>query len=168
MLVAADATALAKARASARNLGALRDLTNDRHRLNRFNAEQREQHAKRLISAKERLPQQVTMAYRHLVLLGDADGKGTELDHVASAPREQTPRFQGRWPVSASPTFAARSAAVPALMSCPPRGGIAHSDPVWFPRQKVQPGCAARSSSRPSSRLAVTTATSTQLPDGLE
>jgi hypothetical protein len=81
MLIAGDAAALAKARASARTLGALRDLANDRHRLNRFNAEQREQLAKRLRSAEDRLPQQVTMTYRHLLLLGESTGGGTKLDH---------------------------------------------------------------------------------------
>lgn len=86
MLIAADAPALAKARASARNLGALRDLTDDRHRLSRFNAEQREQLAKRLASAGERLPQQVTMAYRHLLLLGESNGGGTKLDHIDLGP----------------------------------------------------------------------------------
>jgi hypothetical protein len=85
MLIAADAPALAKARASARTLGALRDLTDDRHRLSRFNAEQREQLGKRLTSAEERLPQQVTMAYRHLLLLGENNG-GTKLDHIDLGP----------------------------------------------------------------------------------
>jgi uncharacterized protein len=75
MLVAADAPSIARARATARTLAALRDLTNDRHRLSRFNAEQREQLSKRLAGAEERLPQQVTMAYRHLLLLEEsADG----------------------------------------------------------------------------------------------
>jgi len=82
MLIAGDAPALAKARASARTLGALRELTNDRHRLNRFNAEQREQLGKRLRSGEDRLPQQVTMAYRHLLLLGEGAGGGTKLDHI--------------------------------------------------------------------------------------
>ena len=41
--IAADAPAIAKARATARTLAALRDLNDDRHRLDRFNAEQREQ-----------------------------------------------------------------------------------------------------------------------------
>jgi uncharacterized protein len=85
MLIACDAPALAKARASARTMGALRELTNDRHRLNRFNAEQREQLAKRLSSAEDRLPQQVTMAYRHLLLLGEGTG-GTKLDHIDLGP----------------------------------------------------------------------------------
>jgi hypothetical protein len=95
MLIAGDASALAKARASARTLGALRDLTNDRHRLNRFNAEQREQLAKRLGSAEERLPQQVTMAYRHLLLLGESNG-GTKLDHVDLGPARADATISGR------------------------------------------------------------------------
>ena len=86
MLVAADAPAMAKARGSARTLAALRDVTHDRHRLARFNVEQREQLAKRLVAAEERLPQQVVMAYRHLLLLGQANGGGTKLDHVDLGP----------------------------------------------------------------------------------
>jgi hypothetical protein len=95
MLIAGDAPALAKARASARSLGALRDLTNDRHRLNRFNAEQREQLAKRLASAEDRLPQQVTMAYRHLLLLGESNG-GTKLDHIDLGPARADATISGR------------------------------------------------------------------------
>lgn len=86
LLVAADGPAITKARASARTLAALRDLKSDRHRLGRFNAEQREQLEKRLTAAEERLPQQVAMAYRHLLLLGgDGDG-GSKLDHVDLGP----------------------------------------------------------------------------------
>lgn len=97
MLIAGDATAFAKARASARTLGALRDLTNDRHRLNRFNAEQREQLAKRLASAEDRLPQQVTMAYRHLLLLGESNGGGgTKLDHIDLGPARADATIAGR------------------------------------------------------------------------
>ncbi len=86
MIVAADGPAIAKARSSARTLAALRDLKTDRHRLNRFNAEQREQLDKRLTAAEERLPQQVAMAYRHLLLLGEADSGGTKLDHIDLGP----------------------------------------------------------------------------------
>jgi hypothetical protein len=86
MLAAADAPAIAKARASARTLGALRDLKGDRHRLERFNAEQREQLERRLAATEERLPQQVAMAYRHLLLLGEANGGTTKLDHIDLGP----------------------------------------------------------------------------------
>jgi hypothetical protein len=96
MLIAGDAPALAKARASARTLGALRDLTNDRHRLNRFNTEQREQLAKRLASAEDRLPQQVTMAYRHLLLLGESSGGGMRLDHIDLGPARADATISGR------------------------------------------------------------------------
>ncbi|HEV2376364.1 MAG TPA: DUF499 domain-containing protein [Streptosporangiaceae bacterium] len=96
MLVAADAPAIAKARASARTLAALRDLTNDRHRLNRFNAEQREQLGKRLSAAGERLPQQVTMAYRHLLLLGQGNGGGAKLDHIDLGPARADATISGR------------------------------------------------------------------------
>lgn len=86
MLIAADGPAIAKARSSARTLAALRELAADRHRLNRFNTEQREQLTKRLAAAEERLPQQMTMAYRHLLLLGEGDEGGTKLDHIDLGP----------------------------------------------------------------------------------
>jgi hypothetical protein len=86
MLVAADGPSMSKARGSARTLAALRDIRDDKHRLGRFNAEQREQLAKRLAAAEERLPQQVAMAYRHLLLLGEGDGGGAKLDHVDLGP----------------------------------------------------------------------------------
>lgn len=85
MLVIADAPALAKTRQTARTLAALRDLKADKHRLNRFNAEQKEQLHKRLVSSEDRLPQQTVMAYRHLALLGGADGT-TVLDRIDLGP----------------------------------------------------------------------------------
>jgi hypothetical protein len=96
MLVAADGPAMARARSSARTLAALRDLKADRHRLNRFNAEQREQLDKRLAAAEERLPQQLVMAYRHLLLLGEADSGGTKLDHVDLGPARVDARIGDR------------------------------------------------------------------------
>jgi hypothetical protein len=96
MLVAADGPAIAKARSSARTLAALRDLKADRHRVNRFNAEQREQLDKRLAAAEERLPQQVAMAYRHVLLLGEADAGGTKLDHVDLGPARVDARIGDR------------------------------------------------------------------------
>jgi hypothetical protein len=95
MLVAADAPALTKARASARTLGALRDLKTDKHRLNRFNTEQREQLEKRLAAGEERLPQQVVMAYRHLLLLGDGES-GARLDDVDLGPAAANALITGR------------------------------------------------------------------------
>jgi len=86
MLIAADGAALVKARASTRTLGALRDLKGDKHRLQRFNTEQREQLEKRLVSAEERVPQQVAMAYRHLLLLGEGNEGGAKLDHIDLGP----------------------------------------------------------------------------------
>ncbi len=86
ILVAADAAGIVKARASARTLGALRELKSDKHRLQRFNAEQREQLDNRLTAAEERLPQQVVMAYRHLLLLGEGNEGGTRLDHIDLGP----------------------------------------------------------------------------------
>lgn len=96
MLVAADGTALAKARASARTLAALRDLKADRHRMARFNTEQREQLDKRLTSAEERVPQQVAMAYRHLLLLGESDTGGVKLDQVDLGPARVDARIGAR------------------------------------------------------------------------
>ena len=96
LLLAADGPAFAKARASARTLAALRELKADRHRLGRFNAEQREQLDKRLAAAEERLPQQVTMAYRHLLLLGEGDGGGAKLDHVDLGPARVDARLGER------------------------------------------------------------------------
>lgn len=96
MLVAADGPAIAKARASARTLAALRELKSDRHRLGRFNAEQREQLDKRLAATEERLPQQVAMAYRHLLLLGEGDAGGTKLDHLDLGPARVDARIGDR------------------------------------------------------------------------
>lgn len=96
MLVAADGPGLVKARASARTLGALRDLRDDKHRLARFNAEQREQLDRRLRSAEDRLPEQVAMAYRHLLLLGRAADGGADLDHLDLGPSRADARIGDR------------------------------------------------------------------------
>jgi uncharacterized protein len=96
MLIAADLAAIAKARGSARTLAALRDLSSDQHRLGRFNAEQREQLIKRLAGAEERLPQQITMAYRHLLLLGGSNIGGVELDHIDFGPARADATISGR------------------------------------------------------------------------
>lgn len=96
MLIAADGPAIGKARASARTLAALRDLRSDRYRLTRFNSEQREQLEKRHAAAEERLPQQVAMAYRHLLLLGEADTGGTRLDHIDLGPARVDARIGDR------------------------------------------------------------------------
>ena len=96
MLVAADGPAIAKARATARTLAALRDLTNDRHRLSRFNTEQREQLTRRLTGVEDRLPHQLTMAFRHLLLLGEGNGGGPKLDHVDLGPARVDVTIGGR------------------------------------------------------------------------
>ena len=96
MLIAADIAGMSKARGSARTLSALRELGADKHRLGRFNAEQREQLAKRLAAAEERLPQQVTMAYRHLLLLGESDTGGAKLDHIDLGPARASATITGR------------------------------------------------------------------------
>jgi hypothetical protein len=85
MLLVADGYALARARGSARTLAALTDVAADNQRLRRFNTEQKEQLSKRLETATERLPQQVVMTYRHLLLLGETDGR-VELDQIDLGP----------------------------------------------------------------------------------
>jgi uncharacterized protein len=85
MLVVADGKTLTQARAAARTLRALTDIAGDAQRLKRFNAEQKEILVKRLSATKERLPQAVVMAYRHLVLLGESNGK-VALDRVDLGP----------------------------------------------------------------------------------
>lgn len=96
LLVAPDIVGMSRARATARTLAALRELSNDKHRLARFNAEQRDQLVKRLRAAEERLPQQVTMAYRHLLVLGESETGGTKLDHVDLGPARPTSTISGR------------------------------------------------------------------------
>jgi hypothetical protein len=95
LLVAADDAAIRKARATARTLAALREISEDRHRLARFNKEQREQLDKRLAATEQRLPQQVVMAYRHLLLLGD-QGAGPSLEHVDLGPARVEARISDR------------------------------------------------------------------------
>lgn len=96
MLMVADGPAIAKARASARTLAALRDLGDDSHRLNRFNAEQREQLSKRLGASEQRLPQQVAMAYRHLLMLSEREGTGAALEHIDLGPARADSRLTDR------------------------------------------------------------------------
>lgn len=86
LLVATDAPSLLKARATARTVAAMRDLRKDKHRLSRFNAEQKEQLEERLGGAEERLPQQVVMCYRHLLMLGSSANGGAHLEHIDLGP----------------------------------------------------------------------------------
>jgi hypothetical protein len=85
VLVAAEQIGLSQARQTARALAAMLDITQDQVRLKRFNQEQKDQLSERLQGAKERLPQQMTMAFRHLTLLGAGDG-GTQTVHVDLGP----------------------------------------------------------------------------------
>ena len=96
MLIAGDGPAIAKARSSARTLAALRDLSEDQYRLNRFNAEQKEQLTKRLESAEQRLPQQVAMAYRHVMMLSEREGTGAALEHIDLGPARADSRLTER------------------------------------------------------------------------
>ena len=95
LLIASDDAAMRKARATARTLAALREISEDRHRLGRFNKEQRQQLEKRLTATEQRLPQHVVMAYRHLLLLGDK-GDGPTLQHVDLGPARVDARISDR------------------------------------------------------------------------
>ena len=96
LLIAPDIAGMSRARATARTLAALRELGDDKYRLARFNTEQRDQLAKRLTAAQERLPQQVTMAYRHLLLLGESGSGGAKLDHIDLGPAKPSSTIPGR------------------------------------------------------------------------
>ena len=95
MLVIADGKTLTQARGAARTLAALRDVAEDNQRLKRFNVEQKEILSKRLEAVKERLPQLVVMTFRHLALLGEADGK-VALDRVDLGPARAGSTISGR------------------------------------------------------------------------
>jgi hypothetical protein len=95
MLVIADGKTLTQARASARTLAALQEVAEDNQRLKRFNVEQKEILTKRLDAVRERLPQLVVMAYRHLALLGESDGK-VALDRVDLGPARAGASVSGR------------------------------------------------------------------------
>jgi uncharacterized protein len=96
VLVAPDQAGLLKSRQTARSMAAMRDIARDQVRLKRFNQEQRDQLEERLLAAEERLPQQLTMAYRHLMLLtGDGNG-GVRLDTVDLGPARATDTISGR------------------------------------------------------------------------
>jgi hypothetical protein len=95
MLVAADDAALRKARASARTLAALRDVKADPPRLSRFNKEQRDQLDERLAAAEERVPQQVAMAFRHLLMFSERDGQ-LRLESIDLGPAKADARVGDR------------------------------------------------------------------------
>jgi hypothetical protein len=96
LLIAPDIAGMSRARATARTLAALRELSGDKYRIARFNNEQRDQLAKRLAAAEDRLPQQVTMSYRHLLLLGESDTGGAKLDHIDLGPAKPSSTIPGR------------------------------------------------------------------------
>lgn len=95
MLVAADTVWWARARASARNLAALRAIDGDRQVVH-LSPDQRRQLDKRLATAEERLPEQVVMAYRHLLMLGESDRGGPAVDHVDLGPAKPGARIANR------------------------------------------------------------------------
>jgi len=96
LLVAAETQMLGKARQTARTLAAMREINADRHRLERFNKEQREQLAERLSEFSDRLPQQLVMAYHHLVMLsGDGHG-GMQIQQVDLGPARITDTVPSR------------------------------------------------------------------------
>ena len=86
MLIAADDAGMSKARRHGPDPGGAARPGRRPAPPRRFNTEQRDQLAKRLAAAEERLPQQVTMAYRHLLLLGESDTGGAKLDHIDLGP----------------------------------------------------------------------------------
>lgn len=96
VLVAADAQGIAKARQTARSLAAMRDIGGDQARLKRFNQEQKDQLAERRTAAEERLPQQLAMAYRHIVLLGGDGNGGSAVDLVDLGPAKVNDTIPGR------------------------------------------------------------------------
>ena len=86
VVVAADSNGISRARRAARSLAAMRDINDDQARLKRFNQEQRQQLAARLAAAESRLPQEVTMAYRHIVALGPNGNGGSQASAVDLGP----------------------------------------------------------------------------------
>ncbi|WP_420620771.1 ATP-binding protein [Candidatus Poriferisocius sp.] len=86
VLVAADAGGVTKARQVARTVVAMRDITRDSIRVKRFNQDQRDQLEARLSAVEERLPQEVVMAYRHLILLGPDGNGGVRVETVDLGP----------------------------------------------------------------------------------
>lgn len=83
VVIAARSTGISRARRAARALAAMQDINDDQPRLKRFNQEQKQQLADRLAEAEARLPQEVTMAYRHLVALrpnGNGGPQATAVD----------------------------------------------------------------------------------------
>jgi hypothetical protein len=96
ILVGADAQGIAKARQTARTLAAMRDIASDQTRLKRFNQEQKDQLQERRSAAEERLPQQLAMAYRHLLLLGSDGNGGASLDVVDLGPAKVNDTVPGR------------------------------------------------------------------------
>ena len=90
VIIAADSAGISRARQTARTLAAMRDINSDPARLKRFNQEQRTQLADRLGEAVVRLPQQVVMAYRHLVALGPSGDGATSTSVVDLGPARVT------------------------------------------------------------------------------
>ena len=74
----------------------MRDITSDQTRLKRFNQEQKDQLDERRSAAEERLPQQLAMAYRHLLLLGGDGNGGRPSTSSISAPRKVNDTVPGR------------------------------------------------------------------------
>lgn len=90
VVVAADSASILRARQTARTLAAMRDITGNQAQLKRFNQEQKRQLADRLAEAETRLPQQVVMAYRHLISLGPDGNGGTTPSVIDLGPARGT------------------------------------------------------------------------------
>lgn len=90
VVVAADSASISRARQTARTVAAMRDITGNQTQLKRFNQEQKRQLADRLAEAETRLPQQVVMAYRHLISLGPDGNGGTRPSVIDLGPARGT------------------------------------------------------------------------------
>ena len=90
VVVAAGSPSISRARQTARTVAAMQDITGNQPQLKRFNQEQKRQLADRLAEAESRLPQQVVMAYRHLISLGPNGNNGTRPSLVDLGPARGT------------------------------------------------------------------------------
>ena len=96
VVAAADSNGIARARRSARALAAMRGINDDQARLKRFNQEQRQQLSARLAEAEARLPQEIVMAYRHIVTLGPNGNGGSQTSAVDLGPASGSDKVTAR------------------------------------------------------------------------
>ena len=96
VVAAADTNGIARARRAARALAAMRDIIDEQARLKRFNQEQRQQLAARLVDAEARLPQEIVMAYRYVVTLGPDGNGGAQASVVDLGPASGSDKITTR------------------------------------------------------------------------